>query len=135
MDFALNDEQLEYKERCRTFAREVIRPAARKHDEEESTPWEVIKEARKQGFGGLEAIQRSAADERGPDAGDLGRRVPLGLRRHRPGDLAALALPRRESPPPARLSRSPAGSLSASAAATRSSSAPTPSPSRRLAPT
>src|SRR5690348_4614949 len=65
MDFALNDEQLEYKERCRTFAREVIRPAARKHDEEESTPWEVIKEARKQGFGGLEGIQASAADEQG----------------------------------------------------------------------
>ncbi|HET7574026.1 MAG TPA: acyl-CoA dehydrogenase family protein, partial [Solirubrobacterales bacterium] len=65
MDFALNDEQLEYRERCRTFAREVIRPAARKHDEEESTPWEVIKEARRQGFGGLEAIQRSASDPEG----------------------------------------------------------------------
>src|SRR3954451_1386557 len=65
MDFALNEEQREYKERCRTFAREVLRPAARKHDEEESTPWEVIKEARKQGFGGLESIQRSAADEQG----------------------------------------------------------------------
>ena len=51
MDFALNDEQHEYRERCRTFAREVIRPAARKHDEEESIPWEVIREARKQGFG------------------------------------------------------------------------------------
>ena len=65
MDFALNEEQLEYKDRCRTFAREVIRPAARKHDEEESTPWEVIKEARKQGFGGLEGIQRSASDAQG----------------------------------------------------------------------
>ena len=65
MDFALNDEQLEYKEKCRKFAREVIRPAARKHDEEESIPWEVIKEARKQGFGGLEGIQRSAADAEG----------------------------------------------------------------------
>ncbi len=65
MQFELNDEQLEYKERCRTFAREVIRPAARKHDEEESTPWEVIKEARRQGFGGLEAIQRSASDSEG----------------------------------------------------------------------
>ena len=54
MDFALNEEQLEFKERCRTFAREVIRPAARKHDEEESTPWEVIREARRQGFQGLE---------------------------------------------------------------------------------
>ena len=65
MDFALNDEQLEYKERARKFAREVIRPAARKHDEEESIPWEVIKEARRQGFGGLEGIQRTAADPDG----------------------------------------------------------------------
>jgi acyl-CoA dehydrogenase len=65
MDFALNEEQQEFKERCRTFAREVIRPAARKHDEEESIPWDVIKEARKQGFGGLEGIQRSAGDSEG----------------------------------------------------------------------
>jgi len=65
MDFALNEEQLEYKEKCRTFAREVIRPAARKHDEEESIPWDVIREARVQGFGGLEGIQRTAADAEG----------------------------------------------------------------------
>ena len=65
MDFALNEEQLEYKKECRTFAREVIRPAARKHDEEESIPWEVIREARKQGFGTLESIQRSASDPEG----------------------------------------------------------------------
>jgi len=65
MDFAFNDEQLEYKEKCRTFAREVIRPAARKHDEEESVPWEVIKEARRQGFGGIEGMQRSAEDPEG----------------------------------------------------------------------
>jgi acyl-CoA dehydrogenase len=65
MDFALNEEQQEFKERCRAFARDVIRPAARKHDEEESFPWEVVKEARKQGLQGLEAIQRSAADTDG----------------------------------------------------------------------
>jgi len=65
MDFALNDEQLEFKQRCRDFAREVIRPAAPKHDQEESIPWDVIKEARKQGFGGLEGIQRSAGDAEG----------------------------------------------------------------------
>jgi alkylation response protein AidB-like acyl-CoA dehydrogenase len=62
MDFALNEEQQDYKDRARAFARDVIRPAARLHDEEESTPWEVIKEARRQGFQGLEAIQRSASD-------------------------------------------------------------------------
>jgi len=65
MDFALNEEQLEYREKCRQFAREVIRPAAAKHDREESIPWEVIKEARRQGFGGLEGIQRSAEDPQG----------------------------------------------------------------------
>src|SRR5215813_6520773 len=65
MDFALNEEQQEFKDRARAFARDVIRPAARKHDEEESIPWEVIKEARKQGFQGLEAIQRSASDADG----------------------------------------------------------------------
>jgi acyl-CoA dehydrogenase len=65
MNFALNEEQQAYKERCRTFAREVIRPAARKHDEEESIPWDVVQEARRQGFGTLEAIQRSASDGEG----------------------------------------------------------------------
>jgi acyl-CoA dehydrogenase len=65
VDFGLNDEQLTYQAECRKFAREVIRPAAPKHDREESTPWEVIKEARRQGFGGLEGIQRAASDEAG----------------------------------------------------------------------
>jgi acyl-CoA dehydrogenase len=65
MDFALNEEQLAFKEKCRTFAREVIRPAARKHDEEESTPWEVIKAAREQGLQGLEYMQQAAGDPEG----------------------------------------------------------------------
>jgi acyl-CoA dehydrogenase len=65
MNFELNEEQLAFKEKCRTFAREVIRPVARKHDEEESTPWEVIKEARKQGLNGIEYLQTSAADPDG----------------------------------------------------------------------
>ncbi|HXV05975.1 MAG TPA: acyl-CoA dehydrogenase family protein [Solirubrobacterales bacterium] len=65
MNFALTEEQQEFKDRCRSFAREVIRPAARKHDEDESFPWEVVKEARLQGFGTLEAIQRNAEDPEG----------------------------------------------------------------------
>src|SRR6185295_5510679 len=65
MNFALNEEQQEFKERCRTFAREVIRPAARRHDEEESIPWDVIREARVQGFGTLEGMQRNASDPEG----------------------------------------------------------------------
>ena len=65
MDFALTDEQREHKDHVRKFAREVIRPVARKHDEEESTPWEVIKEARKWGLQGLEHMQLMGADPGG----------------------------------------------------------------------
>jgi acyl-CoA dehydrogenase len=65
MNFELNEEQIEFKARCRKFAREVIRPAARRHDEEESTPWEVIREARRQGLQGIEALQRAATDSEG----------------------------------------------------------------------
>src|SRR5262245_17821748 len=65
MDFAVSEEQREHREYVRRFAREVIRPVARKHDEEESTPWEVIKEARKWGLQGLEHMQRMGADPDG----------------------------------------------------------------------
>src|ERR1700749_391084 len=65
MDFGLNDDQLTYQAECRRFAEEVSRPAAPKHDREESVPWEVIKEARRQGFGGLEGMQRAAEDPEG----------------------------------------------------------------------
>ena len=65
MDFAVSDEQREHRDYVRRFAREVIRPVARKHDEEESTPWEVIKEARRWGLQGLEHMQRMGADPNG----------------------------------------------------------------------
>src|SRR5919201_95379 len=65
MNFAYTDEQLEFKRECRRFAAEVIRPVAAKHDHEESTPWEVIQEARRQGFQGLDLIQRFTTDPGG----------------------------------------------------------------------
>jgi acyl-CoA dehydrogenase len=65
MDFALNDEQQEFQQYCRRFAREVIRPAAPAHDADESTPWEVIKEARSWGLQGLDHLQRLAGDSDG----------------------------------------------------------------------
>ena len=65
MDFALNDEQREFKDYCRKFARDVIRPAAPKHDAEESTPWEVVAEARKWGLHGLDHLQRMGSDPDG----------------------------------------------------------------------
>ena len=106
MDFALTDEQLEFKERCRTFAREVIRPAAPKHDREESIPWEVIKEARKQGFGGARGDPALGRRPAGPDAGDLGRRVRTGAAPAPRWRSPAPASPPPASPPPARPSRS-----------------------------
>ena len=65
MNFALNDEQLEWKRRCREFARDVIRPAAPIHDRDESVPWEVMKAARDAGLAGLTAIELTGADPEG----------------------------------------------------------------------
>ncbi len=65
MDFALTEEQQEHRDYVRKFSREVIRPVARKHDEEESTPWEVIKEARAWGLQGIEHMQKMGADPGG----------------------------------------------------------------------
>ena len=65
MDFALTEEQLAYKAKCRKFAAEVVRPVAAKHDAEESTPWEVMKAARDQGLSGIESIQRIGSDADG----------------------------------------------------------------------
>jgi acyl-CoA dehydrogenase len=65
MDFALNEEQREHRDYVRKFAREVVRPVAAKHDAEESTPWEVIREARIWGLQGLEHMQKMGADSDG----------------------------------------------------------------------
>jgi acyl-CoA dehydrogenase len=65
VDFALNEEQREFQDTCHRFAVEVIRPAAPKHDAEESVPWEVIKEARRRGLHGLDHVQRMGADPDG----------------------------------------------------------------------
>jgi acyl-CoA dehydrogenase len=65
MDFTLNEEQREHRDNVRRFSREVIRPVARKHDEEETIPWAVIQEARRWGLQGLEHMQRMGADPDG----------------------------------------------------------------------
>ena len=65
MDFRLNDEQEEFKDYCRKFARDVIRPVAAKHDSEETVPWECIKAARQWGLHGLDHLQRMAGDPDG----------------------------------------------------------------------
>ena len=65
MNFALNDEQIEWQARCRAFAKDVIRPAAPIHDRDESVPWEVMKAARDAGLSGLAAIERTGSDPDG----------------------------------------------------------------------
>jgi alkylation response protein AidB-like acyl-CoA dehydrogenase len=65
MDFRLNDEQLEFQQLCRRFAREVMRPIAAKHDREQSTPWEAIRAAREWGLQGTEQLMRTGADPDG----------------------------------------------------------------------
>ena len=62
MNYALNDEQLAFKQRCRDFARDVIRPAAPIHDADESVTREVMRAAREQGLSGLDVLQYTAAD-------------------------------------------------------------------------
>ncbi len=65
MDFAATEEQLEFKRHCRAFARDVIRPAAPRHDADESIPWEVIKAARAHNLEGLEVMRSFGTDPDG----------------------------------------------------------------------
>jgi acyl-CoA dehydrogenase len=65
MDFGLTDDQREFRDLCRRFATEVIRPVAAQHDAEESTPWEVIKAASDWGLNGIDHLQRLASDPDG----------------------------------------------------------------------
>src|SRR5918997_823097 len=65
MDFRLSNEQIEFRDLCRRFAREVMRPVADKHDREQSVPWECIRAAREWDLHGLEAIQKFASDPDG----------------------------------------------------------------------
>jgi acyl-CoA dehydrogenase len=65
MDFAFNEEQQEFRDYCRKFAREVMRPVAPQHDKDESTPWEAIKAARQWGLTGIDHLQKMGSDPDG----------------------------------------------------------------------
>jgi alkylation response protein AidB-like acyl-CoA dehydrogenase len=65
MDFRLSDDTLEWKDYCRKFAREVIRPAAPKHDRDESVPYEVMREAYEWKLAGLDWLQELQNDPDG----------------------------------------------------------------------
>ncbi len=65
MDFRLSEETQEWKDYCRKFATEVIRPAAPIHDRDESVPYEVIKEAYRWKLTGLDWIMSLQQDSDG----------------------------------------------------------------------
>jgi alkylation response protein AidB-like acyl-CoA dehydrogenase len=65
VDFRLTDEQLEFQQHCRRFAREVIRPLAEKHDREQSVPWEAMKAAREWGLHGVDHLYKMGNDPEG----------------------------------------------------------------------
>jgi len=65
VDFRLSEEQLAFQAHCHRFAEEVMRPAAAKHDRDQSVPWEVIKQAREWDLHGLELLQKMATDSEG----------------------------------------------------------------------
>jgi len=65
VDFRLSDDQVEFQQKCRRFATEVMRPVAAKHDREQSVPWECIKAAREWDLHGIDYIQRMATDADG----------------------------------------------------------------------
>src|SRR5215218_3406534 len=118
MDFGLSEKQREFKALCRRFAREVIRPAAPRHDAEESTPWEVIKAAREWGLHGIDHLQRLASDPDGQFsviyAEELHWAAPASRFRSRGRRSRQRGLPHA-----GRRSRSRGGSRSASALARR----------------
>ena len=66
-DFSLqlNDDQLQIQEWVRTFAKDVIRPAAQEWDEREEFPWPVVQEAAKIGLYGWEFMAANLADPTG----------------------------------------------------------------------
>jgi acyl-CoA dehydrogenase len=65
VNFELNQDQQEFRERCRRFAVEVMRPAAAHYDRVQEIPWDVIREARKRKLSGLELVQEMMEDPDG----------------------------------------------------------------------
>jgi acyl-CoA dehydrogenase len=65
MDFRLSDATQEWKDYCRKFAREVIRPAAAQHDRDESVPYEEMKKAYEWNLAGIDWIMALQDDPEG----------------------------------------------------------------------
>jgi acyl-CoA dehydrogenase len=65
MDFRLSEQTQEWKDYCRKFAREVIRPAAPQHDRDESVPYEIVAQAYDWKLAGLDWLAALQDDPEG----------------------------------------------------------------------
>ena len=67
MEFSLTltDAQVQLREKCQTFAREVIRPVAAEYDRAQELPWPVLQEAARQGLYGWELYAELSVDPTG----------------------------------------------------------------------
>ena len=64
-DLELTDDQQQLREKCHTFAREVIRPVAAKYDREQELPWPVLEEAAQQGLYDWQLYAQASTDPTG----------------------------------------------------------------------
>src|SRR5213595_52281 len=61
----LTDDQQKLREKCHTFAREVIRPVAAEYDREQELPWPVLEEAAQQGIYDWQLYAEASTDPTG----------------------------------------------------------------------
>src|SRR3954462_7373507 len=64
-DLDLTDDQQQLREKCHTFAREVIRPVAAQYDREQELPWPVLQEAARQGLYDWQLYAQASPDPTG----------------------------------------------------------------------
>src|SRR4051794_32958211 len=64
-DLDLTDDQQKLREKCHTFAREVIRPVAAEYDREQELPWPVLEEAAQQGLYDWQLYAEASTDPTG----------------------------------------------------------------------
>src|SRR3954454_167512 len=64
-DLELTDDQQQLREKCHTFAREVIRPVAAEYDREQELPWPVLEEAAQQGLYDWQLYAQASTDPTG----------------------------------------------------------------------
>src|SRR3954451_21550362 len=65
-DVELTDDQRRLRDKCPTFAREVIRPVAAEYDQRQELPWPGLEEAAQQGLYGWQVYAELSSAPTGP---------------------------------------------------------------------